>query len=310
MRLFCNKNTSYYDSILEGEWTEGAKDYQATTEIFADFIANEVLKNEDSLRRVTNRDANILVKLYQWIKDAISRLGNSEEELKMKREMRKIEGLLAKALDEGRGGISLESVDEQMKVAERVKGQEKTAERFSTGKVEDARYSIDEKFADRIDKWDEKTVGFSFVVGKTSVALKNIGVAERQIRWDATKVKKVLSEHSMMSKEVIKQVPQVIENPIVIMDSKQIKDRLVVLGDVYDKHGDIVTVILELQPTRRTIKGDSAYLDIIKIASAQGRSNTQGLINGSNIRYIDKNKNRVNEWLKVNRLQLPLGQAC
>ena len=33
---------------------------------------------------------------------------------------------------------------------------------------------------------------------------------------------------------------------------------------------------------------------------------TQNIINSSAILYIDPNKNRTNNWLKLNRLQLPL----
>ena len=301
-----NRYVAAYANVQSENYSTETKQYEALTEMYADFIANEILTNENTVQRLVNRNRNVVVRMFDWVRSAVKRLGMTKDDRAAYDAMRKWEKLLSSALNAGKGGISLDEVEERVQVNKQAETQEKPAEISSTGKLSDARYSIDEKFADRIDKWDEKTVGFSFVVGKTSEALKSIGVAEHQIRWDATKVRKVLSDHSMMSKEVIKQVPQVIENPIVIMDSKQIKDRLVVLGDVYDKHGDIVTVILELNPTRRNIKGDSAYLDIIKIASAQGRSNTQGLINGSNIRYIDKNKNRVNEWLKVNRLQLPL----
>lgn len=80
-------------------------------------------------------------------------------------------------------------------------------------------------------------------------------------------------------------------------------DRVVVLGDLKDNHGNLVLTALELNPTSKS--GKTHYTDIIKIATAQGRSNVQGLLN-SNIRYITSNKNRVQEWLNVNRLQLPL----
>ena len=135
-----------YDAILEDGITEGTKDYQAVTEIFADFMANEVLKNEDSMRRLTERDANIIVKLYRWVKNAISRLGNSEEDRKVKKEMRKLEELLAKALDESHGGISLDTVEEQMKSAEAKRRAEASREKANVpqnGKLATARASVD-----------------------------------------------------------------------------------------------------------------------------------------------------------------------
>ena len=63
-------------------------------------------------------------------------------------------------------------------------------------------------------------------------------------------------------------------------------------------------MILEVNPS--TKDGNSTYIDIIKVASAYAKSNIQNLINTSKIRYIDKNNDRVSNWLKVNRLQLPL----
>jgi gas vesicle protein len=141
------KYRAVYDSILQGDWSEITKDYQATTEIFADYLANEVLKNEESMRRVTARDANIIVKLYQWVKDAISRLGNSAEERKVTKEMRKMESLLSKALNAGRGGVSLESVEEYAKASEKesVKNAQSTKEKpavKTTGKLATSRASL------------------------------------------------------------------------------------------------------------------------------------------------------------------------
>ncbi|MBQ5930596.1 MAG: hypothetical protein IIX02_07380, partial [Clostridia bacterium] len=144
------KYRAVYDSILEGDWTETTKDYQAMTEIFADYIANEVLVNEDSLRRVTNRDANILVKLYEWVRDSIKRLGNTESELESKRSLRKMERLLSKALNESRGGVSLETIEKNAREAERTKEQEKTAVK-TTGKLATARFSVDLSFAEQVD---------------------------------------------------------------------------------------------------------------------------------------------------------------
>ena len=174
---------------------------------------------------------------------------------------------------------------------------------------EDANVSTKSKFETQIDNWDGKTEGFSFVLGKTSEAISNIKIdgkpiGERQVRLDATKVKTILEQHENMTKEVIKKLPEVINNPVIIVDSKSVKGRLVLFGEVYDAAGRIVLVALELNPATRS--GKSTYVDVIKIASAYGKRNIQNLLNESTIRYIDKNKSRVDNWLKVNRLQLPL----
>ena len=194
-----------------------------------------------------------------------------------------------------------------------------------TAELEKSRKAVDEKvsskdhtdnkqtqnYKKRIDAWDGKTEGFSFVIGDVPEYLSEIEVddnkiGQRQIRIDATKIKKIMTEHPEMTREVIKKIPDIINAPILVLDSKTVGGRLVVFGEVYS-NGKPVMVVLEINPTTRS--GKSTYADVIKVASAYTRSNTQNLINNSNIRFVSKNKSRVNDWLKVNRLQLPLPNA-
>ena len=100
---------------------------------------------------------------------------------------------------------------------------------------------------------------------------------------------------------VIKQVPNILENSVLIMESLTVPDRLTLFGEVYDAKNNAVLAVLELNPKDK----NGRALSIIKIASAYGKdTNPQGLINKSKILYT--NKNRINRWLSVNRLQLPL----
>ncbi len=160
----------------------------------------------------------------------------------------------------------------------------------------------------RIDTWDGKTEGFSFVLCETpeqisELEINNKKIGKKQVRIDASKIKNLIKNHPEMSIDVIKKLPYLIIDPIIVLDSKTVPNRLVLFGEVYAAEKPVM-VALEINPTTRS--GNSTYVDIIKIASAYTRSNTQNIINSSKIRYVDKNKSRVNEWLKVNRLQLPL----
>ena len=107
-----------------------------------------------------------------------------------------------------------------------------------------------------------------------------------------------------MSDDVIKQIPTLLENPVIIMQSLQSESRVTVLGEVYDSNGKPVLAVLELRPKNR----GNIVLDEIKIASTYGKNNVQSLIDRSDVLYIDPDKNRTNNWLAHNRLQLPLGQ--
>lgn len=56
--------------------------------------------------------------------------------------------------------------------------------------VENVKYSIDKHFAEKYDKWDKKSTRFDFRVGTTSTVLHKLGVNNKTIYWDATKIKK------------------------------------------------------------------------------------------------------------------------
>ena len=180
-----------------------------------------------------------------------------------------------------------------------------TAQKNSTGEKTgaDVRFSINPEFEKKYDQWDKKTSGFSFRVGTTSKVLQQLGVDNRKIWWDASKIKKIKVDHPAMTDTVIKQVPNILENPILVMESKTKEGRLTLFGEVYDQKNEPVLAVLLLNPTERG--GNS--INILKVASAYGKdTNAQGLIDNSKILYVEPNKKRTQNWLSVNRLQLPL----
>ena len=180
-----------------------------------------------------------------------------------------------------------------------------TAQKNSTGEKTgaDVRFSINPEFEKKYDQWDKKTSGFSFRVGTTSKVLQQLGVDNRKIWWDASKIKKIKVDHPAMTDTVIKQVPNILENPILVMESKTKEGRLTLFGEVYDQKNEPVLAVLLLNPTDRG--GNS--INILKVASAYGKdTNAQGLIDNSKILYVEPNKKRTQNRLSVNRLQLPL----
>ena len=177
--------------------------------------------------------------------------------------------------------------------------------------VEGAKFSISESFESEIDNWDKKATYIHFEVGTTSDALKSIGVGDKKIIWDSGKILKILNDHPNITTEVIKQVPKILENPVIIMQSKKADSRIVIYGDVYDVYKRPVLAVLELKPVSR--KG--LEVDTIKIASTYtktatkgltARENAQKLIDESDILYVDADKKRTDTWLSHNRLSLPL----
>ncbi|WP_418830844.1 LPD23 domain-containing protein, partial [Ruminococcus sp.] len=178
------------------------------------------------------------------------------------------------------------------------------------------KFSIDEDFEASYDAWAEsgKPDRQIITVGKTSQALKSVGVKNQTITWDTSKINKTLKKHKYLNDGILKQIPDILENPVIVMQSKRSDSRITMFGEVYDGDGLPVMAVLELLPTNRE---GTVVLDEIKIASTHSRktgnnpssnSQTQNLINSTEILYIDPNKNRTNNWMAHNRLQLPLGQ--
>ncbi|MGL4485009.1 MAG: hypothetical protein ACRCUS_08675 [Anaerovoracaceae bacterium] len=158
-------------------------------------------------------------------------------------------------------------------------------------------------FAKEFDKWisEGSIKRGNFNICKTSKALRSIGVKEQDILWDKSKLKKIMKKHKEMSPEQIKDVIKIIEKPVIVMQSLTKKDSLTLLGDVFAKGNPVMATLL-LEPTNE--KG--RILNLAKISSAYVKDNLQGLVDRSDMLYIDPDKKRTDAWLRsVVGLQLP-----
>ena len=262
---------------------------QALDEAIANY-AGEMIANSDVLDdfiRKHSTDRALLQKLRDAIHEIVGKLTG-----RAKRQAQTVEGKLQAAFEAA------------SKQAESLNSKNTATEDGET------RYSLNEDFTRQFDDWvndrdkkgNLKTGGY-FKVGTTSEALKSIGVNDYQIYWDQSKIAKILSKHPEMTADVIKNVPQILEHPILAMQSQTVANRITIYGEVMDAEGSPVLVALELRPQDK--RGE--ILDFAKIASAYGKRNAQNAINTSEILYVDPNKKRTDAWLEALRLQLPSG---
>ncbi len=204
------------------------------------------------------------------------------------------------------GQVRLRGTPEERRLMDLQRMYEKAAR--TVGQVQTdggAEYSLNPKFATAFDNWmmnGAKWGNVPLEVGRTSDALRSIGVQDNAIYWDTKKIQRTMIEHPEMSANILKQVPDIIERPIIVMQSKQKQSRITMFGEVYDTAGTPVLAVLELEPIGRN---GELQMDTIKLVSTYGKDNTQGLINSSDILYLDPNKKRTDTWLALNRLQLP-----
>lgn len=186
------------------------------------------------------------------------------------------------------------------------------------------KYSIDVGFEKAIEGLDEdSTKRYAIRVGSTSEVLKSIGVKDKDIFWQAGKLRKILNKHSIanhnaatgegsiMTKEILKQVPQVLEHPIIVLHSDTSRNadyasRIFLYGDVKDAAGKPVNVSLELLPTDR----NGLVVDNIVVLSAYGHESYRaGKVVQGEILYVDPDTKRTAAWLRGNRLRLPFSLA-
>lgn len=177
------------------------------------------------------------------------------------------------------------------------------------------KYMLNPNFNKAVDNWyknlKQKT-GVTLLVGETSEALMNIGVKKQKIYWDTTKINMTLNKHTDINIDVIKSVPYLLENPVLITRTKDPKNRqgnnrISLYGDLYNRDGLPVAVFLELEPDNGKF-----ILDEIKIVSTYAKSDasnpssmegTQRQLNSQQI--ISNNKKRTAGWLARTGLQLP-----
>lgn len=184
---------------------------------------------------------------------------------------------------------------------------EKNTTRESGEKV---RHSVRSSFADELQDWfdttthDERKVsGRRFLVGTTTDVLKSVGVKDYPIYFGGSKIDKILTGNASMSLDTIKRAVHLLEDPILIMQSRTVEDSIVLFGEVYTDGDKPVMISVLLNP--KTKSGE--ILDYAVITSAYGRrsGNVQNLIDNSKIYYVNENKNRTEKWLQALGLQLP-----
>ncbi len=245
----------------------------AEQEILANFAAEKLFTDITALRELGQKNRTLFQRLKHFVLGIVNKFRGTPAETDLQR----LERMFAAALPKA-DGTSFDGAGDTKKF-------------------------IDPNFSSAIDAWDQNKTGFRFRVGTVSEPLRSVGVDPKEIYWDSSKIKRILSEHPQMTIDVIKQVPNILENPILVMESNTVSGRLTLFGEVYDSAGSPVLAVLELSPKSK----NGRDLDIIMIASAYGKDgNLQNYISKSNILYVDPNKNRTNRWLTVNRLQLPL----
>ena len=260
-------------------------------------MAEQALGNAHFARELLDADASVVEKLLHRIEDVKEALARRKDAAAKEAfaELRVAEQMFLDALAE--------------------KGL-----RFEKGKIigageeekKEVHYSLRPQFVAEFDEWmktttdkQRQTDGSYFLVGRTSDTLKKIGVKDTNIYWRKHKIQFIKEDHPAMTDEILKNVPAILENPIIVMKSESHGENCITLfsdlkaGDYY------VMAIINLLP----LPGGNKEADFQLISSAYDKQNAGSLIKRSEVLFLDK-KDRADTLLMPLGVQFPSGQQA
>ena len=186
----------------------------------------------------------------------------------------------------------------------------------SEGKAQRDQLAIREAFADEIDQWDKdgKPEGVRFTLGSTGPVLQGLGATESDIYMEGDKISTILREHPEMTLAEIKKIPQLLEDPALVLKSKTrggtSNTRLVLLDTAKAKNGRNIVAVLDLHPVEKGFAID----DIQKVSSAYtktatenrtAKENSRGFLKSSEVAlFLDKK--RATSLLKTMGFSMPI----
>ena len=157
----------------------------------------------------------------------------------------------------------------------------------------DIRYSLREEFSGEIDSWAEDGMpeGVRFTLGSTGPVLQGLGAIESDIYMEGNKIQKILQDHPEMTLAEIKKVPQILEDPALILKSEGrgksgANSRLVCFGLTKAQNGQPVMTVMDLRPRENGFVVD----DMQKVNSAYTKKNPMAFIQKSDVVYADKKR--------------------
>ena len=154
-----------------------------------------------------------------------------------------------------------------------------------------AQYSISKDYRQKLRQWnrDGKPEGASFELGTTGATLQGLGAVESDIYMNGDKIKTILKEHPEITMQEIERVPEILEDPVLILKSKTGRgdnSRLVLFGSVKAQNGQPMMAVLDLRATEDGFLLD----DMQKVNSAYTKKNPASFIQSSEVLYADQKR--------------------
>ena len=171
------------------------------------------------------------------------------------------------------------------------------------------RYSIDPNFGGKISAWDRagRPEGERFTLGSTGPVLQGLGAIESDIYMNGDKIRKILHDHPEMTLREIRRIPEILEDPVLILKSKNAgrgargNSRVVLFGALKAQDGRPILCVLDLRPKERGF----LLNDMQKVTSAYTKDNNpRAFLQNSDVMFLDKK--RTTRLLSEIGFQMPI----
>lgn len=262
---------------------------KASREVVADAMT-DILPDSHFMETLYNRNATLAEKLIGKLKDFIAKVKAYFDGLTTNT---KAEAALLKEMRDGSLHYLESIVEAYDKAATAAVENYQGAETRSEGKAQKEQLAIREAFSGEIDQWtkDGKPEGVRFTLGSTGPVLQGLGAIESDIYMEGDKISTILREHPEMTLAEIKKIPQILEDPALVLKSKGNgargrNTRLVVFGSAKAANGKPVMSVLDLRPRENGF----VLEDMQKVNSAYAKKNPGNFLTSSEVLYADKKR--------------------
>ncbi len=188
------------------------------------------------------------------------------------------------------------SVQQVNKLLREYRAVRKDAEtRGGRAAMSDERYALSKTYISELMEWAKngRPSDQNFVIGTTGNVLQGLGAIENDIYLKGDKINKILSDHPEITMEEIKKIPQIIDDPILVLKSKNVSrsgkqnTRLVLFGTAKAQNGQPILAVFDLRPN----EGGFIVNDLQKVDSAYTKTkNPVGFIRSSEVMYASERK--------------------
>lgn len=178
------------------------------------------------------------------------------------------------------------------KAAQRAQDAQQAAEENGGTRGPPEKYSVNEGFSKDVTEWyrDGMPEGEEFALGSTGETLQGLGAIESDIYMNGDKINTILREHPEMTIREIQKIPELLDDPILILKSKGSgkggNSRLVLFGSINTQGGQPVLAVLDLRPRENGFVLD----DMQKVNSAYAKANPASFVSQSDVLFADKKR--------------------